>query len=213
MTPPGLREPRWRRAPEERPKQIIEAALEVFGEVGLARARLDDIARRAGVSKGTIYVYFPDKEELFKEVVRHTVIRHIERAEREDMTGTAREQLLRFMADYWHYLRSPEFAALHRLVIGELRNFPDLATFYAGEVIARRMRLITEIIRRGVERGELRDVEPEMAARSLAALFITHAVWCAERSCFPHIARKSDEEILAELQDLFLHAVGAAPGG
>ena len=67
-------EPRWRRLPEERPKQILEAALAVFAERGLAAARLEDIAKRAGVSKGTIYLYFENKEELFRGVVRDTVI-------------------------------------------------------------------------------------------------------------------------------------------
>ena len=75
-------EPKWRRLPEERPQQIIEAALDVFAERGLASARLEDIAKRAGVSKGTIYLYFPNKEALFREVVRQTVVANIERAER-----------------------------------------------------------------------------------------------------------------------------------
>src|SRR6478752_3886523 len=76
-------EPRWRRLPEDRPRQILTAALEVFGERGLAAARLEDIAKRAGLSKGTIYLYFPNKEELFREVIRHTIIAQIERAERD----------------------------------------------------------------------------------------------------------------------------------
>jgi AcrR family transcriptional regulator len=207
MTPASAHEPRWRRAPEERPGQIIWAALEVFGEVGLARARLDDIARRAGVSKGTIYVYFPDKEELFKEVVRKTVVHTIEQAERELSVGTPVEQLTGFMCGYWEFLRSPVFAALHRMVTSELRNFPDLAEFYATEVIARGMRLITDIIRRGIASGAFRATDPEVAARGMAALFIMHAVWCADRSCFPQVAAKSDEQILAELQDIVVHAL------
>ena len=74
-------EPRWRRLPEERPRQILEAALTVFAERGLAAARLEDIARHAGLSKGTIYLYFPNKEELFREVIRHSVVAFIERGE------------------------------------------------------------------------------------------------------------------------------------
>src|SRR6476661_6429774 len=79
--------PKWRRRPEHRPQQIIEAALEVFGECGLAKARLQDIAARAGVSKGTIYLYFPNKEELFREVVRHTAVAAIETGERTASQG------------------------------------------------------------------------------------------------------------------------------
>jgi AcrR family transcriptional regulator len=209
MIRPNVQAPRWRRAPEARPAQIIEAALEVFGEVGLARARLDDIAKRAGISKGTIYVYFPDKEALFKEVVRKTVISTIERAERNLTAETATEQLTGYMRGYWQFLRSPAFAAIYRLVIGELRNFPDLATFYSTEVIARGLRLVSGIIQRGIDSGEFRPMNAEVAARGLAGMLIAHAIWCGDRECFGHVANKSDEEILEELTDLFLHAIRA----
>src|SRR5438034_7881316 len=71
-------QPKWRRRPEHRPQQIIEAAFEVFGECGLAKSRLEDIAKRAGVSKGTIYLYFPNKEDLFREMIRQTAVATIE---------------------------------------------------------------------------------------------------------------------------------------
>ena len=83
---PASNEPRWRRLPEERPRQILTAALEVFGEHGLAAARLEDIAKRAGLSKGTIYLYFPNKEELFREMVRQ----HRRRPDRSDRTRAQR---------------------------------------------------------------------------------------------------------------------------
>src|SRR5437870_5806627 len=88
-------QPRWRRLPEERPSQIVDAALDVFAERGLAAARIDDIAKRAGLSKGTIYLYFPNKEALFREVIRRTVVSQIERGERdfEHATTTATERL------------------------------------------------------------------------------------------------------------------------
>src|SRR3954470_5924639 len=96
---PTTQEPRWRRLPEERPKQIIDSALIVFGERGLSNARLEDIAKRAGVSKGTIYLYFPNKEELFREVIRSTVVAQIEQAEMyvASATGSATESLTRVM--------------------------------------------------------------------------------------------------------------------
>src|SRR3954468_9438563 len=88
-------EPRWRRLPEERPRQILAAALEVFGEHGLATARLDDIAKRAGLSKGTIYLYFSNKEELFREMVRQLIVTQIEEGEREfnELENSAEESL------------------------------------------------------------------------------------------------------------------------
>src|SRR2546423_12484721 len=155
--------PKWRRRPEHRPQQIIEAALETFGECGLAKARLDDIAKRAGLSKGTIYLYFPNKEELFREVVRHTIVAQIEWAETElagRSTLTATETLVQFVRGYWAFIRSPSFAALFRLVHAELSNFPDLARFYALECVNRTIRFVTGILEPGMESGEFRRIDP-----------------------------------------------------
>src|ERR671932_2541425 len=119
-------EPRRRRLPEERPRQIIEAALEVFGERGLAGARLGEIAKRAGVSKGTIYLYFPNKEALFCEMIREMVGRTIEQTEARIVSshGTASEQLREYMRSLWEYTRSRVFETLYRLTMGELHHFP-----------------------------------------------------------------------------------------
>src|SRR5438093_5541353 len=124
-------EPRWRRLPEERPKQILAAALSVFAERGLAAARLEDIAKRAGVSKGTIYLYFPNKEELFREVIRDTLVTPIEAAAKSfsETTKSATEALTEIARGHWRFARSAQFAPVFRLVIGELQNFPDLAQF------------------------------------------------------------------------------------
>src|SRR6202165_5385465 len=122
--------PKWRRCPEDRPEQIIKAALEVFGECGLANARLQDIAERAGVSKGTIYLYFPNKEELFREMIRQTAVAAIERAEQADVPGTPANQLLAFMRGYWAFVRSPVFITIYRLVLRELRPCPHPATVF-----------------------------------------------------------------------------------
>src|SRR3979409_1988969 len=134
MPPAKSAAPKCRRCPADRPEQIIKAALEVFGECGLANARLQDIAERAGVSKGTIYLYFPNKEELFREMIRQTAIAKIERAEQALTHGTPTAQLLAFMRSYWTFVRSPAFITIYRLVLGELHQFPDLAAFYAREV-------------------------------------------------------------------------------
>ena len=206
-------EPRWRRLPEERPKQILEAALEVFGERGLAVSRLDDIAKRAGLSKGTIYLYFPNKEELFREVVRNTVVSNIESSEQEisTMGGTATEVLSRSLRAYWIFIRSAKFAPLFRLIHAEIQNFPDLARFYAEEVVSRRLRLIASIIERGVASGEFRRVDPLVAARMLAAPFVIHGLWCTHRDCFSSVAAKSDDEVLDELMAFYLHAIRPLP--
>ncbi len=202
-------EPRWRRLPEERPEQILNAALVEFGERGLAGARLEDIAKRAGLSKGTIYLYFPNKEALFREMVRHTVVSKLEESERifETMNASVTETLMAFMRRYWAFIRSSEFAPLFRLIHAEIHNFPDLARFYAEEVVMRGHRLIAGIISRGIESGEFRAVDPFVAARMLTAPFVMHGLWCTHRECFASVAKKTDEQVLDELMQFYLYAI------
>ncbi len=204
----SLSEPRWRRLPEERPKQILEAALAVFSERGLAAARLEDIAKRAGLSKGTIYLYFPNKEELFRGVVRGTVIAFIERSEAVlESERDPRQALLAWMDGYWSWLRSPVFPALHRLVNSELNSFPDLAAFYATDVIERAQRLVCGMIERAMDAEILRRMDPLVAARMLSALFLTHGNWYHQRSHFVSIAQVPDHLLLEQIQDFFFHAM------
>jgi len=208
---PAGPEPRWRRLPEERPAQILKAALTEFGESGLAGARLDDIAKRAGLSKGTIYLYFPNKEELFREVVRYTVVSQLEESERQfgEVTGSATEALTQFMRSFWLFIRSSQFAPLFRLIHAEIHNYPDLARFYAEEVVTRRHRLIASIIAHGIETGEFRDVDPAVAARMLTAPFVMHGLWCTHRECFASVATETDDEVLEELMQFYLHSIRA----
>ncbi|OLE15627.1 MAG: hypothetical protein AUG20_02425 [Gemmatimonas sp. 13_1_20CM_3_60_15] len=204
--------PKWRRRPKHRPQQIIEAALETFGECGLAKARLDDIAKRAGVSKGTIYLYFPNKEELFREVVRQTAIAAIESGERTVTQGSPTDQLFAAMRGYWAFVRSPIFNTLHRLVLGELHQFPELARFYADEVVSRGLKLLSGIIRRGVETGEFRDVDPVIAARMLVAMTVMNAIWRDERTGVPLLCHKTDDEVFRELARFYLESLTASNG-
>ena len=201
-------EPRWRRLPEERPRQILDAALEVFAERGLADARLDDIAKRAGLSKGTIYLYFANKEELFREVVRGSVVESIARAEAFfEAERDPVQSLMKWTEGYWGWLRSPVFPAMHRMVNSELRNFPDLAQFYATEVIERAQRLVRGILERGMDSGVFRRTDPAVASRMLSAIFISHALWYHQRQCFKSIAQTHDDELLRQIRDFFFHAM------
>lgn len=202
-------EPRWRRLPGERPGQILTAALAVFGERGLAAARLEDVAKRAGLSKGTIYLYFPNKEELFREMVRHSVVSAIEQREQQvsAAAGSATDVLTEYLRSYWKFIRSEPFAPLFRLIHAEIHNFPDLARFYAEEVVARSKRLLTTIITRGIESGEFRRIDPMVAARMVTAPFVMHGLWCTHREFFSDVAAKGDEQVLDELIDFCLHAL------
>ncbi len=205
-------QPKWRRRPEHRPQQIIEAAFEVFGECGLAKSRLEDIAKRAGVSKGTIYLYFPNKEDLFREMIRQTAVATIASAEKTLTQGTPTEQLCAVMRGYWKFVRTPVFSTIYRLVLGELHQFPDLARFYADEVVARGLKLFSGIIRRGVETGEFREIDPMVAARMLVALTIMNGIWRDEQTGVPLLRHKKDEEVFRELAHFYLHSLTTSEG-
>ena len=197
-----------RRAPEERPQQILDAAFHEFAEHGLAGTRLDDIAKRAGVAKGTIYLYFPNKEALFREMVRSTIIEALTEAEatHEAHKSDSAETALRRQAIHtWEFHRTERVRLIKRLVHDELVHFPDLMAFYAQEVIARGRRLMSAIIERGIARGEFRPVDPKIAARMYSAIWISHSTWCNNRAFHPQLG--ADEQVLEEMIEFFLHAL------
>jgi AcrR family transcriptional regulator len=207
---------RRRRDPEARPQQILAAAFIEFGEHGLAGARLDDIARRADVAKGTIYLYFPNKEALFREMVRATTIAAIENAElalAQADTESATEQLRRIAVGWWTFLRTDRFQVIQRLVTAELPRFPDLMQFWADEVVARKLRLVSTIMAKGIARGEFRALDPEVSARMLSAMALMHSLWCSRRSLFPGLADRTDDTVRDEIIDFFLHALRPSLSG
>lgn len=200
-----------RRIPEERPAQILEAAFEVFAERGLADARLDDIARAAGIAKGTIYLYFPNKEALFHEMVRSTMVARLDEAERHldaHQADTATEQLRSFVAHWWEYLCCPRFQSVYRLLLAELQRFPDLAQFYAKEVVLRSRSLVCRILRHGIERGEFRAHDPEVAARMLSSMLVAHSLWVGKPT-FQTLAARTHDQVREEILEFFL--AGIAP--
>ena len=208
--------PRWRRRPEERPGQIIDAAFDVFSDQGLERARLEEIARRAGVSKGTIYLYFDSKEELFRAVVEAKVISVIEAAEQDaersaSAESSAPEVLRRHMTKHWEYLRSSTYLCMYRLVQAELHHFPDLMRYYGDEVIERSLRLTASVIARGAARGEFDATDPLAAARVIAAMLITHAMWYDRRHLFQSSMHESADVVRDALIDFALRSLVAAP--
>jgi TetR/AcrR family transcriptional regulator len=211
VQPEFAHEPRWRRMPEERPRQILDAAFETFAEHGLASARLDDIAKRAGVSKGTIYLYFPSKEDLFREVVRHTVGDAIDDVERRLSGGTATDDLNSFMDAHWHFLCSAKFPPLQRWIHSELAAYPELASFYGQEVLGRGRKLLRSILERGIESGEFRRMDPGTAARALIALFITYGNWRHRPALCDSLEGKSDRQLLDEIKQFYLSAIRPLP--
>ena len=206
-------EPRWRRLPEERPRQIIEAALDAFSEHGLAAARLEDIAKLAGVSKGTIYLYFPNKEALFCEMVREMVGESITSAQIRITAGTdtARDKYANYMKAVWDKVRSPTFEKLHRVVEADLQSYPALLQFFFSEISLRSMDVAAGIVRQGIEAGEFRDVDPDAVTRIHHAVLIKHGVWCGKREQIPFVAHLSDEQVFDQILDFMMHSILRSP--
>jgi AcrR family transcriptional regulator len=167
-----------RRRKEDRPAQLIEAAIEVFAEKGFAAARLEDVARLAGVGKGTAYLYFPTKEALFKAAIQDVVVTRIAMGEREieDWQGPTEELLRQVLAHWMHVIRSRR-GGLLKLIVAEAKNFPDLAQWYQAEVAERGHRLLVAVLRRGVERGEFRPLDLEAVAGVIACPLAFRAIW------------------------------------
>ena len=168
-----------RRAPSERPQEILEAALALFVEKGFAGTRLDDVAERAGLSKAAIYLYFKDKEALLEGVIRQTISANV-----GTMEGLARAHqgkvadlipaILEFMASRIEDTPMPSIA---KLVIAESRAYPEMGRFYLKEVIGRGIPLFEGLIARGVAQGEFRAVDPALTVRSLVGPMLLGIVW------------------------------------
>jgi AcrR family transcriptional regulator len=205
-------DPRWRRLPEERPQQILDAALAVFAEHGIDAAKLEEIATRAGVSKGTIYLYFPSKEELFRAVIRQKIGPLIANADLVAAAGeTAEQQMRAYLAHQWECLGREESEGWIRLVTFEIHKYPDLAAFHWDEIVRESHRILGEIIQRGIASGEFRPSDTVATTRMIKALILMHVLWTGPRAPAPPEHRPSKENVLANVTDFVLHALRTQP--
>ena len=158
-----------RRRKEARPQELLDAALALFVEKGFAATRIEEVALRAGVSKGTLYLYFPSKEELLKAVISHHLSARIAEgaAQAALHAGSARDLLLGILVEWWSQLYDSPASGVFKLVITEVRNFPEIGEFYARHVIEPAHQLISGVVARGISRGEFRAVDVDHAVHSL----------------------------------------------
>jgi AcrR family transcriptional regulator len=172
-------EPRWHRRKEARPAEILDAALEQFVARGFAATRLDDIAKRAGCTKGTIFLYFANKEELFKALVREYIVPRIQLAEQvvEQHEGPVRDLLEKVLRARWEGLLNSHLSGLPKLMFSEAGNFPDLVRFYHEEVVSRSQAVIKRILELGIARGEFRDVDVHSVALVTVSPMLMAALW------------------------------------
>jgi AcrR family transcriptional regulator len=208
--------PRWRRRKESRPGEIVAAALESFVERGYAATKLNDVARRAGVSKGTLYLYFRDKEDLFRAVVDRSAVPTVERGEAlaARFEGSAADLLRTLLLDWWDLIRGSHRSGLTKLMVAESHNFPRAADAFLRRVVLRRRRLLSRVLERGIAQGEFRPLDLELAVRIAVAPIILASIW-------EHSFRAQDRDRVDAREMIRLHAEiflagiareGGAPG-
>jgi AcrR family transcriptional regulator len=166
------------RRKEARPQELLDAALALFVEKGFAACRTDEVAQRAGVSKGTLYLYYPSKEELFKAVVRQNLSSLIAEGEEvaANFEGSSSELLSCLMHTWWDRVGNTPAAGIHKIVLSEVRNFPELAQFYTDEVIVPADQLFSRCVQRGIDSGEFRPMPLHEVVHALMAPIIFMAL-------------------------------------
>jgi len=204
--------PRARRRKEARPSELTAAALSLFVEKGYAATRLDEVAARAGVSKGTLYLYFDSKEALFKAVITEGIVPVMARGESlyEELKDDPVALLRAILDGWWEMIGATELAGVPKLMIAEARNFPDLARFYYDEVISRGRAVVSAALELGIERGLIRPVDVAAAVQVLMAPLLLLSIWrtsfsvCDSEACRP-------ENYLPTYFDLILNGLLVQP--
>ena len=162
--------PRYRRRKEDRPQEITEAAFAAFAEKGFTATRVEEVARRAGVSKGLLYLYFKTKEELFKAVIRSVVRPRLDALTRTlDSPDSSAEAIIRGpVLDFMKRVPGSPVSVVIRLMISEAPKHPDLVDYYWDNVASRGLAALRQLLERGVANGEFR----ESAVNELPQLFV-----------------------------------------
>ena len=177
--PQKIHKPRWERRKDARPQELLSAALDLFVEHGYAAARLEDVAARAGVSKGTLYLYFTNKEELFKAVIRENLTPVLDEAQGliDNYPGHSADLFREFILGWWKKIGDTKLSGITKLMMSEAGNFPEVAGFYHEEIISRSNGMVVRILERGVERGEFRPLDLKHANMVIVSPMLTLMLW------------------------------------
>jgi TetR/AcrR family transcriptional regulator len=178
-TPEPLASHKRERRKQDRPGELLEAALDLFVEKGYAATRVEEVAARAGVSKGTLFLYFPSKEDLFKAVVRANIVDPVTQGAGEvaNFQGSSGQLLEWMMLQWWHRYGATKASGISKLVMSEASNFPELAQFYRTEVIEPGHALVRYALQRGIQHAEFRPVNVDLALHSVMAPLLFLVMW------------------------------------
>lgn len=204
------------RRKEARPGELLDAALDLFVEKGFAATRSEEVAARAGVSKGTLFLYFPSKEELFKAVVRENISGRFSEwnDEFQRFEGSTPDMVRYCMKVWWERLGATRASGITKLMISEARNFPELAAFYQQEVIRPATELVRRILQRGIDRGEFRPLDLEYTVFSIVApmvflIMMKHSLGACVPMDYP---LDPERYVEAQVDTLLLGLCVRAPG-
>jgi AcrR family transcriptional regulator len=194
------RAPKRERRKEARPGELLEAALDLFVEKGFAATRSEEVAARAGVSKGTLFLYFPSKEELLKAVISENLSGRFEQwnAQFEAFEGSTPDMLRFCVRIWWESVGSTKVAGITKLMLSEGKNFPELAAFYRQEFVEPAHELLRRILRRGIERGEFAPVDVNLAIYTVLAPMLFLMLW--QHSICLNVEDDLDPEKYLQLQ-------------
>jgi AcrR family transcriptional regulator len=199
-----------RRRKDARPSELTSAALDLFVEKGFSATRLDDVAARAGVSKGTLYLYFDSKEALFKAVIEEGIVPTLAAAEQRvaGYSGSAVDLLRHLLFGWWQEIGATRLAGVTKLIVSESRNFPEVAQYYHDKVIVRGRALLRYALQRGVESGEFRPLDVETAIDVIIAPLLMLVIW---RFSLCFCGRETDPAIYLETHfNLLVHGLSSA---
>ena len=167
------------RRKEARPAELLSAALDLFVERGYTATKLDDVAARAGVAKGTLYLYFDSKEALFKAVIEQGILPLLDEGEEllQHHQSDARSLLQAMIVRWWQVLGETPLGGIPKLMIAEAGNFPDVATYYYDNVIVRGRELLRQALLRGIASGEFRKLDIESTIDVIMAPVMMLVIW------------------------------------
>jgi TetR/AcrR family transcriptional regulator len=201
------------RRKEARPGELLDAALSLFVEKGFAATRMEEVAKRAGVSKGTVFLYFTSKEELFKAVVRENISGRFEEWNAEFLTyeGSAADMLHHCMSTWWHRIGSTQASGITKLMISEGGHFPDIVQFYQEEVVRPGHVLIRQVLQRGIDRGEISAVNLDFAVYGVVAAMMFLILSKHSTACLPNNVPLDPDAYIANQVAVMLHGLAARP--
>ncbi len=204
---------RWTRRKEARPAEIVDAALDLFIEKGYASTRMDEIAKRAGVTAGTIYRYFAGKEDILKAAIQASLVDGINQGAQE-FSRRKDEPAPKLLADlllvWWGFAGQARAAGIAKVILSEAGNFPELARYHKEAVVIPGEQLIAQVIEYGIARGEFRPQPVEIAVKSIIAPFVMGMLW----KCTPGICTTENmdfDQYIAGVVETLLIGLTAHP--